>query len=176
MGPEVQVPTRSSLAPAANDTATRNVGDFFGGVEQRSHGQVPDAPGTPGPPSNTKDVAGLDQPVGTAQTPLVYTDSIVEETACRDHAGQLPPTAHTLPGGWQTGRHTARPRGMPVPPPRIPHRSAMHGTGGFRRHHGNRPRGPPPGHASPIPPEPAGPDHVDRRYGIMEPAQCCQVS
>ena len=176
MGPEVQVPTRSSLAPAANDTATRNVGDFFGGVEQRSHGQVPDAPGTPGPPSNTKDLAGLDQPVGTAQTPLVYTDSIVEETACRDQAGQLAPTAHTLPGGWQTGRHTARPPGMPVPPPRIPHRSAMHGTGGFRRHHGNRPRGPPPGHASLIPPEPAWPDHVDRRYGIMEPAQCCKVS
>ena len=28
--------------------------------------------------------------------------------------------AHTLPGGWQAGRHAARPHGVPVPPPRIP--------------------------------------------------------
>ena len=52
-----------------------------------------------------------------------------------------------------------------------PPHSAMHGASDFRRHHRNRPGGPPLGHASPIPPGPTGPGHVDCRSGIMEPVK-----
>ena len=149
---------------------------FLGGLEHKGHAQVPDAPGTPGPLQTPETWQAWTKLSITAQTPLVYADSVVEKTASRDQAGQLAPSTHTLPGGWQTGRHAARPSRMPVPPPRIPDCSAMHGTSDIRRYHGNRPGRPPVGHASSIPPEPAGPGHVDCSHGLMEPAQRCQIS
>ena len=175
MGPEVQGPAGTGLAPTTDDTTTRNIGHFLGGLEYKGHAQVPDASGTPGPSSNTGNLAGLDQAIDTAQTPLFHTDRTVEKTPSGDQTRQLAPPAHTLPGGWQTRRHATCASGVPVPPPRVSHCGTMHGASDIRGYHGNRPRGPPVGHASSIPPEPARADHVDRGYGILEPAQCGQI-